>query len=72
VLENVRTQVQNPKTSRSFSLHDNADEQPPAPKKKSGAEKTSEYRKKEIMYIRHRIQKALLDKSGKEPDADVL
>jgi len=24
------------------------------------------------MYIRHRIQKALLDKSGKEPDTDEL
>jgi hypothetical protein len=24
------------------------------------------------MYIRHRIQKALLDKSGKEPDAEEL
>jgi len=42
------------------------------PKKKSGEEKTLEYRKKEIMYIRHRIQKSLLDKSGKEPDPDVF
>ena len=24
------------------------------------------------MYIRHRIQRSLLDKSGKEPDPDVI
>jgi len=31
----------------------------------------SELRKKEVMYIRHRIQKTLLDKTGKEPDIEV-
>jgi hypothetical protein len=46
-----------------------------SPKKKSVEDKAKahfEYRKKEIMYIRHRIQKTLLDKSGKEPDVEEL
>ena len=40
-------------------------------KKEAEEQKKAEIRKKEIMYIRHRIQKTLLDKSGKEPDVEV-
>lgn len=42
-----------------------------ATQKKAEEDKKTEYRRKEIMYIRHRIQKTLLDKSGKEPEEDV-
>jgi hypothetical protein len=40
-------------------------------KKKEEEAKKAEYRKKEILYIRHRIQKILLDKTGKEPEVEV-
>jgi hypothetical protein len=68
--KSVRSQVQNQKRKR-FPLYINSNEKSQAQIKLAEEKKKAEIRKKEIMYIRHKIQKVLLDKTGKEPSPEV-